>query len=199
MPPVFAFGLDLEALLAQAGDRRLEVGGDEGEVAGGGDGRLFLGHQVDLGAAALEPGVLAQRRRRLDPLEPDQLEEAGSGLDLRGRDLDSDVVKHGQEFTEVAHWCMFLSATVEPMEAAVAEREAAMTEWNDGRLDELSHRMDDGFKDVNKRIDRVDDNLRYLGERFDAMQRTLMQVGSGILVALIGLIATLIGLIATQV
>lgn len=65
-----------------------------------------------------------------------------------------------------------------------------MTEWSDGRLDELSARMDDGFKNVNKRIDGVDDNLRYLGERFDVMQRTLMQIGGGILVALIGLIAT---------
>jgi len=74
-----------------------------------------------------------------------------------------------------------------------------MTEWNDGRLDDLSKRVDKGFKDVNQRIDRVDDNLRYLGERFDTMQRTLMQIGGGILVALIGLIATLIGLVATQV
>jgi uncharacterized coiled-coil protein SlyX len=85
------------------------------------------------------------------------------------------------------------------MEAAVAEREMEMTEWNDGRLDDLSARVDKGFKDVNQRIDRVDDNVRYLGERFDAMQRTLIQVGGGILVALVGLIATLIGLVATQV
>lgn len=85
------------------------------------------------------------------------------------------------------------------MEAAVAEREAEMTEWNDGRLDDLSARVDKGFADVNQRIDRVDDNLRYLGQRFDAMQRTLMQVGGGILVAMIGLVVTLIGLVATQV
>jgi len=31
------------------------------------------------------------------------------------------------------------------------------------------------------------------------MQRTLMQIGGGILVGLIGVVATLIGLIATQV
>ena len=74
-----------------------------------------------------------------------------------------------------------------------------MTEWNDGRLDDLSARVDKGFADVNQRIDRVDDNLRYLGQRFDAMQRTLMQVGGGILVAMIGLVVTLIGLVATQV
>ena len=33
--------------------------------------------------------------RRLDPREPDQLEEVGSGLDIGRRDLDSDVVQHG--------------------------------------------------------------------------------------------------------
>jgi hypothetical protein len=101
---------------------------------------------------------------------------------------------------------MLLSATVDAMEAAVADREAEMTEWNEGRLDELSKRVDDGFAHmrdefarVNQRIDGVDGNLRSLVERFDAMQRTLMQVGGGILVALIGLIATLIGLLATQI
>jgi len=92
------------------------------------------------------------------------------------------------------------------MEAAVAEREAEMTDWNDGRLDEFSKRVDAGFSQmreeftqVNQRIDRVDDGLRHLSERFDSMQKTLMQIGGGILVALIGLVATLIGLFATQV
>jgi hypothetical protein len=85
------------------------------------------------------------------------------------------------------------------METAVAERGTQVVEWNDGRLDELSNRMDNGFKDVNRRIDRVDDDLRHLSDRFDAMQRTLMQIGGGILVALIGLMATMAGLIATQV
>lgn len=89
---------------------------------------------------------------------------------------------------------MFLSATVSDMEAAVAEKEVTMTEWNEGRLDELSKRVDNGFGQmrgemreefigVNKRID-------YLSERFDSMQKTLMQIGGGILVALIGLVAT---------
>jgi len=69
------------------------------------------------------------------------------------------------------------------MEAAVAEKETGMVEWNDGRLDELSKRVDDGFTGVNQRID-------HLSDRFDALQKTLMQIGGGILVALIGLIAT---------
>ena len=77
------------------------------------------------------------------------------------------------------------------------DREAEMTEWNDGRLDELSKRVDDGFiqvreefTGVNKRIDHLGTRIDHLGTRFDAMQRTLMQVGGGIFVALIGLIVT---------
>jgi hypothetical protein len=87
------------------------------------------------------------------------------------------------------------------VEAAVADKEAAMTEWNDGRLDDLSKRVDDGFTQmrkemreefthVNARIDRMDDSLQYLGARFDALQRTLMQVSGVMVAALIGVIAT---------
>ena len=65
-----------------------------------------------------------------------------------------------------------------------------MTEWNDGRLDELSKRVDDGFADMRKEFTGVNQRIDHLGERFDAMQRTLMQIGGGILVALIGLIVT---------
>ncbi len=74
------------------------------------------------------------------------------------------------------------------MEAAVAEKEVEMTEWNDGRLDELSKRVDDGFAEMRQ-------GFADINRRFDAMQRTFMQIGGGILVALIGVVATLI---ATQ-
>jgi hypothetical protein len=191
---VFAFRLDREAGVAEAGDRGVEVGDHDREVAGGRDGRIVRGHQVDLRPLALEPGELGERRRRLDPLEPDQLEEADSGLDISRQDLDPDVVEHLRKFTETFQLRMFLSATVSDMDAAVAVKEVTMTEWNEGRLDELSKRVDSGFGQmrgemreefigVNKRID-------YLSERFDSMQKTLMQIGGGILVALIGLVAT---------
>lgn len=65
-----------------------------------------------------------------------------------------------------------------------------MTEWNDGRLDELSKRVDDGFVEMRREFTGVNQRIDHLGERFDAMQRTLMQIGGGTLVALIGLIVT---------
>ena len=55
--------------------------------------------------------------------------------------------------------------------------------WTDGRLDDLNDRVDQGFK-------RVDADLRELNARFDALQRTMLQVGGGVIVALVGLIAT---------
>lgn len=178
LTPVFAFRFDLEAMLAEAGDGGVEVGGDDRNVAGRGDGRLLLGHQVHLRALALEPGVLAQRLRRFDPLEPDQLEEAGSGLDVFRRDLDPDVVEHAQEFTEMDLLCMLLSATVTDVEAMVADREAEMVEWDDGRLDERFRQIDQRFDQTEKKMDegfarmdagfaRVDASLRELNGRFD--------------------------------
>jgi hypothetical protein len=68
-----------------------------------------------------------------------------------------------------------LSATVNFMSV----REA----WTDERLDDLSKKMDQGFS-------RLDAEMRALNGRFDSLQRTLLQVGSVLTAALIGLIAT---------
>lgn len=58
------------------------------------------------------------------------------------------------------------------MEAAVADREAGMTEWNDGRLDELNQqvhgvaqRVDEGIVQLN----RVDERVEQLGKSMDQM------------------------------
>lgn len=72
-----------------------------------------------------------------------------------------------------------------------------MTEWNDGRLDELSGRV--GYlggrvDEMSKRIDdlseRVDKGFAQVDARFDALQRTLLHLGGVMLAALLGLIAT---------
>jgi hypothetical protein len=80
------------------------------------------------------------------------------------------------------------------MEAAVAEKEAEMTEWNDGNLDERFLLIDQRFDQMERKMDegfaRTDAGFRELNSRFDAMQRALMQTAGVIIAALIGLIAT---------
>lgn len=90
--------------------------------------------------------------------------------------------------------CMFLSVTVAGMEAAVAEREVEMTEWNDGRLDDLCKRVDrieskvdeqgkvtqkafaeqgkttqKEFARVDQKFTAIDGQFKRVGERFDEM------------------------------
>ncbi len=73
--------------------------------------------------------------------------------------------------------------------------EAMRKSWTDERLDDLSHRMDEGFR----RVDMDISGLRAeMNSRFDALQRTMIQTSAVMIAALIGLIAALIGLIATQ-
>jgi hypothetical protein len=77
--------------------------------------------------------------------------------------------------------------------------ERARATWTDERLDDLARRVDDGFN-------RVDADLRSLrtemtgridalGVRIDALQRTVFQVGGGMIAAFL---AGFLGLIATQ-
>lgn len=66
--------------------------------------------------------------------------------------------------------------------------ERARATWTDERLDDLARRMDDGFN-------RVDADLRAVNTRIDALQRTMVQVGGGMIAAFV---AGFLGLIATQ-
>jgi hypothetical protein len=100
------------------------------------------------------------------------------------------------------------------MEAAVAEKEAVMTESNDGRLDELGERVDriekkvaDGFVRVERKMDegfarmdarfekvvtRMDARFDLVNERFESLHRILFQAAWGFAIALIGLIAVVL-------
>ncbi|HWM62961.1 MAG TPA: hypothetical protein VNP96_03130 [Solirubrobacterales bacterium] len=76
--------------------------------------------------------------------------------------------------------------------------------WTDARLDDFAKHTDQRFDAVDmrfdavdrrfdavdKRFDQVEAELRALNGRFDALNRTLLQVGGGIVVALIGVILT---------
>jgi predicted nucleic acid-binding Zn-ribbon protein len=46
------------------------------------------------------------------------------------------------------------------MEAAVAEKEAGMTEWNDARLDEFGKRVDEGFAEMRGEFTQVRAEVR---------------------------------------
>jgi hypothetical protein len=95
---------------------------------------------------------------------------------------------------------MLLSAIVEAMEAMVAERGTEMTEWNDGRLDDLSDRvdrietkLDAGFTRLGK---KMDDGFARVDARLDALNgaliRSMWTFGVGMLTfagALLGILA----------
>jgi hypothetical protein len=62
---------------------------------------------------------------------------------------------------------------------AVAEKEAGMTEWNDGRLDDLSNRVDriekkidTGFGQADQKMEagftRIDDKFKEMDQKMDA-------------------------------
>ena len=70
--------------------------------------------------------------------------------------------------------------------------ERARATWTDERLDDLARRVDHGFN-------RVDGDLRQLrtemNVRFDGLQRTIIQVGGG---GIIAVLATLASVLATR-
>jgi chromosome segregation ATPase len=106
------------------------------------------------------------------------------------------------------------------MEAMVAERGTEMTEWNEGRLDDLSERvdrietkMDSGFARADQKMDagfarleakmdegfaRMDAKFDAFNERFDTMYQTLFKASWALVIGILGLLGVLIGVIATQ-
>ena len=60
-----------------------------------------------------------------------------------------------------------------------------MTLWTDERLDYLANRMDAGFA-------RVDADIRELRAEIGGLRLTLLRVGGGIMVGLVGVIAAIL-------
>jgi hypothetical protein len=74
--------------------------------------------------------------------------------------------------------------------------ERARETWTDERLDDLSRRVDDGFRrvdediralrsEMNARFDAQDVRLTAVDGRFDSLQRTMIQVGGGLIATMI--------------
>jgi hypothetical protein len=102
--------------------------------------------------------------------------------------------------------------------------EAMRQSWTDDRLDDLSRRMDERFDHVEGEMksrftrvegemqsrfakvegemkdgfDRVDRDVRELRTDMNALQRTTIQIGGGLIAANLSLMAAVIGLMITQ-
>jgi hypothetical protein len=63
------------------------------------------------------------------------------------------------------------------------------------RMDWADDRLQERFDTIDRRFDRVDQELRDLGQRFDGLNRTLLQIGGGVIATLI---AGFMGIVATQ-
>lgn len=106
------------------------------------------------------------------------------------------------------------------MEAMVAERGTEMTEWNEGRLDNLSDRagriekkMDDGFANIDKRFKEVDqkidagfirldkkmdDGFARVDTRLDALNGVMIRSMWTFGVGMLAFAGTLLGLFAAK-
>ena len=62
--------------------------------------------------------------------------------------------------------------------------------WTDSRLDDFAAHTDGRFDAVDKRFDRIDQEIRGLREEIGALQRTIIQVGGGLIAAVVGVILT---------
>ena len=76
---------------------------------------------------------------------------------------------------------------------ALLEKEGDVESWNDERLDELSGRMDNGFKEVRGEMREGFDRLeRTMSEGFAQTNGRIDRLMLGLLVATLGMIGALI-------
>jgi hypothetical protein len=73
---------------------------------------------------------------------------------------------------------------------------AVRDKWTDERLDDLNQRVGEGFNrvDADLRALRLEMNARFevVDARFDALQRTMLQLGAGIVATLAAAIVNLL-------
>lgn len=67
--------------------------------------------------------------------------------------------------------------------------------WTDSRLDDFTAQTDRRFDNLER---RMDDGFGELRGEIGSLQRTIIQVGGGMIAAFIALMAAVLGLIATQ-
>jgi hypothetical protein len=67
--------------------------------------------------------------------------------------------------------------------------------WTDSRLDDFTAQTDRRFDNLER---RMDDGFSELRGEIGSLQRTIIQVGGGMIAAFIALMAAVLGLIATQ-
>jgi len=76
------------------------------------------------------------------------------------------------------------------------DREAEMTEWNDGRLDDLSKRVDDGFAKVDHKFEhlekKMDAGFAQIDSKFEALHRMLFQAAWGLAIGLLTLMGVMV-------
>jgi hypothetical protein len=84
------------------------------------------------------------------------------------------------------------------MEAAVAGKEKAMGEWNDGRLDDLSRRVDEGFAKVDRMFEQVDRRFQQIDLRLDGLQHLLIRMAWTYGIGMLAFAGALLGLIAAK-
>jgi hypothetical protein len=68
--------------------------------------------------------------------------------------------------------------------------------WSDDRLDDLNHKVDEGFKDMREEFRAMRSEMAAMRNETAADRRTLVQVGAAIwvtsLVGFLGVIATIV-------
>jgi hypothetical protein len=68
--------------------------------------------------------------------------------------------------------------------------------WTDDRLDDLAHRMDRGFDRVDSDLRELRAEMRQMGvglrAEVDALRVSMLRVGGGMMVGLIGVIAAVL-------